>query len=216
MNATCATTNVVKAAPRWSAFINGLLAQPRDRWATGRNRGIRIVLTATLLVTGVSAWALALVQPWAGPRGYDTRATAAVIDLQKMQDMVAGLESVCSINLPPAQAPGRNPFVPTVAMMTVGHPAAATTAIEKHVATPVTTEKTVRPVASPAAKTLLESVKTLRLEATLVSPGAQRWAVINGAEYHEGETVSGFQILEIQEGKVKLQQAGILCLLRME
>ncbi len=94
-------------------------------------------------------------------------------------------------------------------------PAAVTgSAAESHPAGVV--EKPSRPATVSSAKAVLEAVKTLRLEVTLVAPGSPRSAVINGEEYHEGETISGFQIVEILEGKVKLQQAGVMCLLRMD
>ena len=108
--------------------------------------------------------------------------------------------------------PARNLFARTAGTAVVRPAAVTGTAIEP---APVV-EKPVRPAAASSAKAVLEAVKALRLEVTLVAPSGRRSAVINGDEYREGETVAGFLIVEIQEGKVKLQQAGILCLLRME
>jgi|WetSurMetagenome_2_1015567.scaffolds.fasta_scaffold90574_2 hypothetical protein len=215
MNATALATRVSGTAARRSALVNWLLAQPRGRWVTGRGRYLRILMTVALLVTGVVAWALALVQPWVGSTGHDAQASATVIDMQRIEAISADLESVCAAGLPPAPEPGRNPFATTAALAAIVRPAVTTTAAESH-PTVAEVKNPPQPAATPSARAVLEMVKTLRLEATLVAPGAERWAVINGADYREGETVAGFQIVEIQEGKVRLQQAGVLCLLRME
>lgn len=41
-----------------------LAGRARGRWATARGRWIEAVLTAALLVAGLGAWALAIIQPW--------------------------------------------------------------------------------------------------------------------------------------------------------
>jgi hypothetical protein len=63
---------------------------------------------------------------------------------------------------------------------------------------------------------ILEVVRNLRLEVTLITPAGERWAVIGGENYREGDTIAGMEIVEIQEGRVKLRQAGCTCLLRMD
>jgi hypothetical protein len=40
--------------------------------------------------------------------------------------------------------------------------------------------------------------------------------VINGKDYHPGDRVEGLRLVEIQEGKVKLEQGGVTCVLRMD
>jgi multidrug efflux pump subunit AcrA (membrane-fusion protein) len=67
---------------------------------------------------------------------------------------------------------------------------------------------------SPAQ--VLAVVRTLKLEVTLIAPTGERWAVINGATYREGDAIAGLEISEIQEGKVRLRQRDITCLLRMD
>jgi hypothetical protein len=63
---------------------------------------------------------------------------------------------------------------------------------------------------------ILEVVRNLRLEVTLITPAGERWAVIDGVNYREGDTIAGMEIVEIQEGRVKLRQAGMTCLLRID
>ena len=70
-------------------------------------------------------------------------------------------------------------------------------------------------LATPA-RNILETIKGLRLEVTLTAPTGERWAVINGENLREGDTIAGLEIIEIQEGKVKLQRGGMSCLLRMD
>ncbi len=106
MNALATETETTKTASRWTAATGWLLAPPRGRRATGRGRFIRILLTVSLLVTGVLAWAVALVQPWANRTGQDAQTMAAVLDTQKMQAITADLDAVCAEELPAAPAPG--------------------------------------------------------------------------------------------------------------
>jgi hypothetical protein len=69
---------------------------------------------------------------------------------------------------------------------------------------------------APTAKEILSALKALRLEVTLVSPSGEPWAVIDGKDYRVGDTVGGMEIVEIGEGRVKLQRGAVTCLLRMD
>jgi hypothetical protein len=208
------------SAPRWADLKAWLVARPRGRWASARGRWIQTLLTVILLVTGASAWALALIQPWATHSINSAQAGVTTLDAEKMRAIAADLQKIAAEeNVPPAAVPQRNPFTrPMIAAATAVHPApAAGVAAEKPVPAPTTSEKpTLRPAVATGSKAVLEAIKGLRLAVTVVPPDGQRVAIINDTEYREGETVAGFQILEIQEGKVKLQQAGVTCLLRME
>jgi hypothetical protein len=193
-----------------------LLARPRGRWATRRGRWAQTILTITLLLTGLLAWGLALVQPWTNHMSPGSQVLAS-LDAERVRAAGTDLESLSADDgRPKPTAPRRNPFVMIsaegAAALPLATPAvAAVTApseVPQHAAPPPT-----KPL---SAKDILEAVKSLRLEITVMATTGQRWAVINGQEYREGESVAGFQVLEIQEGKVKLQQAETTCLLRME
>jgi hypothetical protein len=192
-----------------------LIARPRGRWATRRGRWAQTILTIGLLLTGLVAWALALVQPWTNHMNPGGQIMAAALDAEKVRAATSDLEGLAGDNsrLTPA-APQRNPFVMASAEGAVTP--APVTPVAATATTPSETLPHATPLKTPAAKDVLEAVRLLRLEITVMAPTGERWAVINGQEYREGESVAGFQVLEIQEGKVRLQQAGTTCLLRMD
>jgi hypothetical protein len=200
-----------------------LSARPRGRWATARGRWFHTVLTAGLLVAGFSAWALALIQPWAGHTGYYGQEAVSVLDAGRVRSMAAELDRLAtSDEHAPPKTPKRNPFaLPAAAAATAPAPAPRATAGADTGSAP---RAIAAPVLAPApavssgisAKAVLDAARALRLDVTLIAPSGERWAVINGQNYREGDAVAGFQVTEIQEGKVRLQQAGMTCLLRMD
>jgi hypothetical protein len=70
--------------------------------------------------------------------------------------------------------------------------------------------------AAPTPRQILEEARGLRLEVILTTPSGERWVVINGTSYREGDAVAGMEIVEIQGTRIKLQRAGMMCLLRMD
>jgi len=210
---------VVRRPTRGASLIAWLAGQPRGRWATARGRWIRTAVTAGLVLTGLCAWALAIVQPWT-PCGDDLGIVAegAALDPQKIRSLSAEVASLCDEHQPAPPKPlRRNPFAaapsgepaPSAAPREEGAAPSAAKAVPLEAANPAA-------AAAPTAKQVLDTVKGLRLEITLITPQGERWAVINGENYREGNVVAGLEIVEIQEGKVRLQQAGVTCLLRMD
>lgn len=190
-------------------------AKPRSAGAAGRRltatlrRRLQTVLTAVLVVAGLGAWAVALVQPWTGRSGDPGIITVPVAGLDADQ-----IRSASSIEgwLPQRRKPpipdlARNPF------LAAGAPAADD---GKAALLPAVPADAPAAVSGRAPSEILALVKGLRLEVTLVSPSGERWAVINGKDYHPGDRVEGLRLVEIQEGKVRLEQGGVTCLLRMD
>jgi hypothetical protein len=136
-------------------------------------------------------------------------ATAPELDAERMKAAPMDLEKLINerpapvaASLPrspfgPASAGGASVKVPNV----MGQPARATV--------PAATSAEV-------VRQMLESVKGLKVDVILTTPSGEKWVVINGANYREGDAVAGMEIVEIQGTRVKLQQAGVTCLLRME
>jgi hypothetical protein len=198
-----------KAIPaRCAGLMLWLASRPRGRWATARGRWCQTVLTACLVLAGVSAWALALVQPWTGRTGeYGIVSVASGVDTAKIRAAAGNVEKLFPGHAAEARTPTRNPFAPRTAR---AQAAPETWRPETH-----------RPDAEPAApaptaKSILETIKGLRLEVTLTTPTGERWAVINGENLREGDTIAGLELTEIQEGKVKLRHGGATCVLRMD
>jgi hypothetical protein len=177
-----------------------------------------MILTAGLLVAGLSAWAIAVVQPWAG-RTTDPGIVAvasANVTPEQMRSLSEDVERLCA-GWRERRAPvlHRNPFASR------GMPEAeaeAETETEvlptdpKAAAEEVQTQKA-SPAGVPAE--FLSAVKGLRVELTLTGPGGEPWAVINGQDCHVGDTVAGLEIVEIGEGWVTLKQGTVTCRLRM-
>ncbi|MCX5656310.1 MAG: general secretion pathway protein GspB [Planctomycetota bacterium] len=193
--------------PRWAGLLLALASRPRGRWATARGRWCQTLLTAGLVVAGVGAWALAIVQPWPGhltERG--AVSAAGGVDTGKIRAASDEVEKRLPPPVPTARTPARNPF--------------ALRAM-RAAADPETRPTEGRPpdrATGPArdAKTILETLKGLKLEVTLTAPTGERWAVINGETLREGDSIAGLELTDIQEGKVKLRQGGTSCLLRMD
>ena len=210
---------------RFAGLVAWLSAYPRCQWAIAKARRVQIVLTAALLVTGLTAWALAIVQPWtnrsdagptiAGPSGFDTG---------KIRSMSVALEKLFGDVMPQASKPlRRNPFAsPDGAQESVASPPSVAPAepragqLQRQLPQAVRPESPAAAAPSVSPPAVLEAAKRMRLEVILITPAGDRWAVINGQNCREGDAVAGFRIVEIQEGKVKLQQAGTICLLRMQ
>lgn len=198
------------AADTW--FHTWLAGRARGRWATARGRWIQAVLTAALLVTGLSAWALAIIQPWT------TKATdcgvfavSAGVTPDRVRSAAIGVEELVGGGAAPVPAPlRRNPFDHA------GPGGAEAAASDPPGPAPRPASAADDAAGRPTPQEILEKVKGLRLEVILITPEGQRWAVINGENYREGDAVSGFRIAEIQEGRATLQQGGVTCLLRMD
>jgi len=197
---------------RWAGLMLWLASQPRGWWATARGRWCQTFLTAGLVVASVSAWALAIVQPWTGrPAEYGAVSFPAEgLDTAKIRAAAGSVEKLFPERAPAPRPLARNPFAAQAAQAAAGQDTKRPESRRPDTATAAA------PQGSPDAKTILETIKGLRLEITLTTPTGERWAVINGENLREGDTIAGLEITEIQEGKVKLQRGGTACLLRMD
>jgi len=189
-------------------------------WATRKRQWLKTFMTTLLLLAGLGAWALAVVQPWVvrpGDPGI-VALPAVTVNPEKVRSVAREVEQLCREWKEAVVRPvRRNPFaagrqgqeVSAVPLepCEVGEPARAAASAQERPPTHVG--------AVPEPKALLAVLKALRLEMTLVAPGGERWAVINRTDYREGDTVAGMEIVEIREGEVKLQRGGVTCLLRM-
>jgi hypothetical protein len=207
---------VASSPSRWAFLTSWLAARPRGRWATARGRWAQTCLTASLLLAGLAAWALALVQPWTG-RSVDPGIVmfAGGMDTEKIRAAAAEVEQLCAATPREVKPLRRNPFLPQAASAaTVARTAPAPGGPE----TQPPTAGAGKDAASSAgaAPAMLDVVKGLRLEVVLTTPTGERWAVINGQNLREGDKIAGLEISEIRDGRVKLQQAGMTCLLRMD
>jgi hypothetical protein len=205
-------TNDGAVAPsRWAGLTLWLASQPRGWWATARGRWCQTFLTAGLVVASVTAWALAIVQPWTGrPAEYGAVAFAEGLDTGKIRAASGSVERLFPERTLGPRLPARNPFAARPAQATAAQDAARPQNRRPDAATDAPQGR------APDVKTILETVKTLRLEVTLTTPTGERWAVINGENLREGDTIAGLEITEIQDGKVKLRHGGTSCLLRMD
>jgi len=221
MNATEPTTGT---PPRWRVAAATLLAwlagRQRGRWATCRGRWIKTLLTAALLVTGLSAWAVALVQPWTGrSANWDVMTLTSTVDAARVRAASAGVQKLVPDYVAPTPKPlRRNLFegARPASAWPAAPPTAGAAAVLEVPARPAVREPAPEAVPAPTPPQVMEVVKGLKLEIILITPAGERWAVINGASYREGDAVAGLELVEIQEGHVKLQQAGLTCLLRMD
>ena len=207
------------AARLKAGVLAWLSGRPRGRWATAKGRWVRTIVTAGLLVAGLSAWALALVQPWTGRSGeYGIMETPGGLDTIKVRALSAEIErlrdSQADAAVPPLR---RNPFATAAEAVPAAAPSQPKEVLIAadgiNPAAPIVVGG-IKPAASAPA--MLEAVKALRLEVILTTPEGKRWAVINGQNVQEGEVIAGLEVIEIQEGKVKLQQNGFTCLLRLD
>jgi len=175
-----------------------------------------MVLTAALVLTGLSAWAVALVQPWTGRVGEPGMVAlpAAHVDPERVRAATQEVEQLCmEWSVPAAHPFERNPFV--VGQRENGEDAVSPPeGAETERA--MSQGRTYPEPLAPSPKELLSALKALRLEVTLVASDGSRWAVISGRDYRVGDTVAGMEIVEIQEGKVKLQRGNATCMLQMD
>ena len=209
-------SKAVKSLTWGAGLLAWLAARPRGRWATARGRWVQTVLTSGLLLTGLTAWALALVQPWtAYPGDHGIVTFVNGVDTARIRAASTDIEKLCRSRVgAPPQALGRNPFASPVGSDAISG------RLEKG-SDPLVGEKGSGPSSERSEKApdplaILEVVRNLRLEVTLITPAGERWAVIDGVNYREGDTIAGMEIVEIQEGRVKLRQAGMTCLLRID
>jgi hypothetical protein len=223
-----------------------LAGRQQGRWATTRGRWIKTLLTGGLLVAGLGTWALALVQPWTTRTAdYGLVPMAGGVDQDKVRSASQSVDNLLGDYVPPTPRPlARNPFAPADGAVFVPAPAAVAPAAAavapaaaavapaavavvdapaSVAAAPVSPVPQAVPAKTPApaaadadVAAMLEKVKGLRLKAILITPGGERWAVINGENYREGDSVAGLTIAEIQEGRARLEQGGFTCLLRMD
>ncbi|HUX15501.1 MAG TPA: hypothetical protein VMW52_03460, partial [Phycisphaerae bacterium] len=159
-----------------------------------------MILTVALLVTGLSAWALAVVQPWAA-RTADpgiVALPAADVSPEKVRMLSQQVERLCGNWKERVLRPlRRNPFEGSGAAggggeFSAPNPGAAAPAAPA-------AEKSRPAPEAPTAKEILSALKALRLEVTLVSPSGEHWAVIDGKDYCVGDTVGEMEIVEIEE-----------------
>jgi hypothetical protein len=204
MNENATHPGVVAKPSRWAGLMLWLASCPKGRWVTARGRLCRAVLTAGLIVAGVSAWALALVQPWTGRSGnFGIVTIAEGMDTGKIRAASVNVERLFPAQAPAARPLARNPFAPAAAQDATGQEGGPP-------------DKAPSAALATPARNILETIKGLRLEVTLTAPTGERWAVINGENLREGDTIAGLEIIEIQEGKVKLRHGGTTCVLRMD
>lgn len=216
--------------PRWAAVVAWLRGASAGRWASVcPGRWIRTALTTALALAGIAAWAIALVQPWTGKAGVPGIITLPKeVDAGRVKSVAVDLSRLAAPAVVPLVPPERNPFALTAAADAQAAAPAATAvgaACKASAATAVHQPKSVAaaaPAPAPPAgsaadsKDILESLKHLKLQVILITPAGERWAVINGNNYREGDAIAGLVITEIQEGRVKLQRDGATCLLRMD
>ena len=208
------TTTGAAAPPACGANVIAWLGgHGRGLWATSRGRWIHGTLTIALLVTGVSAWALALVQPWtARTANAGMVAMTTGVDADKSRSAEVDPEALLSEGTAPQVKPiRRNPFV--AGPVAAGVPSVAG---RQEPAAVACGQGEAEAPAEQGVAGILETVKGLRLEVILLTPEGERWAVINSGNYREGDAVAGLRIVEIQESRVRLQQGAVTCLLRMD
>jgi hypothetical protein len=197
---------MARAKELWTgavAMFGSLAGAQSGHLSGGHGRWVKATLTGALVLTGVIAWALALVQPWTSRASAMTlMATPAEVDTERLRSSAVDLETV--INASPAPAAGllkRSPFGPARSGTPMGAGSASKAGPSQ---------------AMPETRQMLDSVKGLKVEVILTTATGERWVVINGVNYREGDAVAGMEIVEIQGTRVKLQLAGTTCLLRMD
>jgi hypothetical protein len=162
-----------------------------------------------LLVAGVAAWAVAIIQPWKAQPA-DPGLVAGGGPPAPGHVRAAALESVAPVlewTVTEPRPLTRNPFRadwgPDAG---VGWPAAGA----------VVGQGVAAEGGDTVARQVADAVRGLRLKATVASPAGERWAVINGKTCHEGDEVAGLTLVEILEDRVRLRRQGVTCVLRMD
>ena len=204
--------NIPELKDRASGLWAWLGGRPAGGLRTGRGRWVKMILTAGLLVAGLSAWAIAVVQPWAA-RTTDPGIVAvasANVTPQQMRLLSEDVERLCA-GWRERRAPAlhRNPFASR------GVAAAEAEALPTDPPPPAEEVQAQKALPAGAPAEFLSAVKGLRVELTLTGPGGEPWAVINGQDCHVGDMVAGLEIVEIGEGWVTLKQGTVTCRLRM-
>jgi len=195
---------------RFAALVQDvLLGRRRTRWRSTHGRWLRAGLTVALVVAGLTTWALAIVQPW--------KAQAADPGIVPIKDLlspnrVRELAVATDQRVGPpafglARPVTRNPFC-----------AKGTDGAAKPAASPVPEEPGTgdRSCTPWTAGRVAEVAQGLSLKATVASPSGERWAVINGETYREGDEVAGLRLVEVREDRARLDRAGIQCVLKMD
>jgi len=214
-----------------------LLGDPRRCRRTARRRWLHGALTVGLLLTGLAAWALALLQPWRAP------ATAAVVPLQapeppgRVEAAAREAARLFQVPHPPALRPlARDPFegarpgptregaspsakepdaAPPPPGPAAGGEALGAEAVDGGGAGPTP--------GRPSADAVARLVVGLRLEAVVFSPDGQCRAVIGERVYRPGDrvadaegTLTNLVVETIREDRVVLRWAGITCVLPLD
>ncbi|MBL7139416.1 MAG: hypothetical protein ISS74_00755 [Planctomycetes bacterium] len=172
------------------------------RWGSARSRWLNGGLTVALLLAGVVAWVLALVQPWT-VRAADPGIVPVKGQLTPDRMREAAEAASRALDAPAPLVPrlvSRNPF------RSAGAPAEPPTAGGEADALGV----------APTPREIADVVKDLKLKATVLGPNGQRWAVINGSTYQEGEEVAGLTLVEVREDRARLRRADVTCVLKMD
>jgi len=188
-----------------STIVQGWLCGDRRRqWGSARTRWLHGGLTLALMLAGVAAWVLAIIQPWT------VRVAAGIVPVKgqltpdQLRQAAAAATVGFEIPAPPQPRPiGRNPFRADV-----------TRAEEPAASGPAGLAQPREPV--PTAQQVADIVKDLKLKATILGPNGRRWAVINGSAYQEGEDVAGLRLVEVREDRARLQRADVTCVLKMD
>lgn len=202
------TANALRPGERPAAEPRAVNATRKRLTAVVRRR-LQTAMTVVLIITGLGAWAVALVQPWAGRSGDPGIITVPLAGLDADQIRSASsVEGWLPVKRkPPTRELLRNPFLSSGQAREDG--GAPGPRVDVPPEPPA-------PTSGRGPSEILAVVKGFRLEVTLIAPNGERWAVINGKDYRQGDTVNGLQLVEVQEGKVRLEQSGVTCLLRMD
>jgi len=203
--------SAARGLQRIGTFIQAwFLGSGTGRRRSDRSRWLHAGLAAILLVAGVAAWALALVQPWkAQASDPGIVAVPGRPAPQQVQAAVQEAEHLLEPQRPPAPpALGRNPFTTPGWVGTPNDPPGPR---------PGTGGRAALPGAGPmTAKEAAETLRGLHLKATVHSRGGEQWAVINEKAYREGDAVAGLVLVEIGDDRATLRRDGVTCVLRMD
>jgi len=203
--------SVAAGLRRVGAFIQTwFLVRGPSLGRPGRSQWLHAGLAVALLVAGVAAWALALVQPWEAQAS--DPGIVAVPGRPAPQQVQAAVQEAEHLfeEVAPAAAPalGRNPFKALRRAETPNGPPRSQME---------TGGRSASPDAGPVtAKEVAETARGLHLKATIRSTRGERWAVINEKAYREGDEVAGLVLIKIGDDRATLRRAGVTCMLRMD
>ena len=218
MNGKETTASGILDWVRHAAFYPVIAPCTSEASAASRRRWAKTFMTVALLLTGIVAWALALVQPWTKNRGdRGMIAIASSVDPEKVRQAAADIEKFLCESAAPSLKPLRwDPFQSgrPILAESGAKPAPAPQAEESNPSAPRKAENGSKAASAP--QQTLQMIKGLKLEVVLITATGERWAVINGESYRVGDEVAGMHVTEIKENTVKLQQGGTTCLLRID